>query len=612
MAFNLFDFSSALNPLGNVSTPPQALPTMGGATGWWPKPPTPSSQPLPYAPVVKKPVQATPAPTFMEKVVNNIVPKANADLFSWTSYEETGDIFANTSYSKEQPTQEAIVNKPKETIGMTTPISGIGAGFVNPLVEISKFSERYLEPTNWFKSKEEVDKSVAKVEKQLSWLLQEEGAKDMPWFSFGKFAWEMAALSAMPTTAINGAIAKLTEMYWPRLVPKAVISILKNNPVKLKAAQSFLGGIAPAVGYQAASEGDVSLWKTAAFAALNPIANIAKSLPWVRSITGKSDILNAGKIANKQALMTPSGKIISDKDTLDAAARRIAGGSPEQAQKTIDAISKIDVKWVNNGDKLFSTLQWRVEKMSGIQDRVLGFDKKLYKPENTAIVSVFKDEVRKVNPFTNALDDLSAPSVMEKLKADDAVKVQYYTKKFVKEGLSKLEQNELARIYGRQFDTFKWATPIPSKAWFLNTQQWMKEVIRRDMTPISKKIDKQISDAIATRDVVKEINNKVAEAKSKITTRLGEQIGRIATNILDKSTFGVLRGITRTLWGSGEVKEGVMTAVEISKQLSKDLATVKKISKLLDTATTKEQVMNIINSFKWTLPIVVWWTITNK
>ena len=41
-----------------------------------------------------------------------------------------------------------------------------------------------------------------------------------------------------------------------------------------------------------------------------------------------------------------------------------------------------------------------------------------------------------------------------------------------------------------------------------------------------------------------------------------------------------------------------MTTLEISKQLTKDLATVKKLSSLLDNATTKEEVMNIINSFK--------------
>ena len=74
MAFNLFDFSSKLNPLGNVvPTTPKASPQIGGATGGGIMPPTTSARPLPQTPIVKK-------PSFMEKAVNMVVPKASASM----------------------------------------------------------------------------------------------------------------------------------------------------------------------------------------------------------------------------------------------------------------------------------------------------------------------------------------------------------------------------------------------------------------------------------------------------------------------------------------------------------------------------------------------------
>lgn len=113
MAFNLFDFSTSVWAWNFT---PQASPTMGGATGGGMMPPTISSKPLPQTPMVKKPIQATPAPTFMEKAVNMIVPKASAsnevsdkdiqDLIdAWYSDEEIAKVIE--SYKpQEQQTQE--------------------------------------------------------------------------------------------------------------------------------------------------------------------------------------------------------------------------------------------------------------------------------------------------------------------------------------------------------------------------------------------------------------------------------------------------------------------------------------------------------------------------
>jgi hypothetical protein len=89
MAFNLFDFSSVLNPLGNV-VPTSPQPTqVGGATGGGNLPPTITAKPLPQTPIVKKPIVSEP--TFMEKAVNMIAPKASAWNYDEDKIKEFSD-----------------------------------------------------------------------------------------------------------------------------------------------------------------------------------------------------------------------------------------------------------------------------------------------------------------------------------------------------------------------------------------------------------------------------------------------------------------------------------------------------------------------------------------
>ena len=75
MAFNLFDFSSKLNPLGNISQ--NASPQVGGATGGGMMPPTISSKPLPLAPIAKKPSTPTFTP---ERSQVDIITRVNQNL----------------------------------------------------------------------------------------------------------------------------------------------------------------------------------------------------------------------------------------------------------------------------------------------------------------------------------------------------------------------------------------------------------------------------------------------------------------------------------------------------------------------------------------------------
>ena len=394
MAFNLFDFSSALNPLGNVSTPPQASPTIGGATGGGMMPPTTTAKPLPQTPIVRKPIQVTSAPSFMEKAVNTVVPKANADIFSWTSYEETGDIFSGTSYSKEQPTQETPKVEPtkiEEKLGQniwTDIVWGGSNAIYSGIGNVLDFAWSILNPV--FNKIDELTGNEKLPERDTSKILWEWSDKQQ-WKSYnpesksaftGKIIWEIALLWATSTAALEKKISELWIKYTPAIASQIITKASEKFPKLLKYTNYFAKGIIPSAQYQIMKEGNLNPKDIAINSAIVPWVVAAKDVGvsglWLLSALPKSisgvgnemyNIIKNNPEINKAletgtlSLETLKGKI-KQLSTIKKYSTKEVKNVEKKANDIIDAV-KVGIKNKANEikDETASKLQVAMDKL---------------------------------------------------------------------------------------------------------------------------------------------------------------------------------------------------------------------------------------------------------
>jgi hypothetical protein len=169
-----------------------------------------------------------------------------------------------------------------------------------------------------------------------------------------------------------------------------------------------------------------------------------------------------------------------------------------------------------------------------------------------------------------------------------------------KEGLTNLEVNDIARVYGQEFGTkafSKIGEPLTSvnAQLYENTRKAVKDVARSGIKGAeATTADKMMGNLYKVEALVK----KNVEAVNKITQKIKdrgllEKIGYGATKTLDTISGGSLRGIIGGLLPRG-VGYKVMNAIDIEKQLERNL---KIIQKAINSGSD-EEIVKILGQLK--------------
>jgi len=324
-----------------------------------------------------------------------------------------------------------------------------------------------------------------------------------------------------------------------------------------------------------------------------------------------------GAIPAVPALIRSGKALVAPKKTLEKAMGEILQGKPEDVSKGITALKEIDTKDIKTFSELSGKFDEKIKELSSVVDNELAKDTTKYGFDDFLISQSTKggQEV-KTNFAVRALQDLQE---LYTSIGDDVSKAEIdeFVERVTKDGVTKKEINDLARLYGEEFSSkafSKAGEPLTSvnAQRFENTRSGLKTTARMSIGGKEAQLaDQKMSAIFKAKDLTDKMTNKVNDLKQKINERgLLESIGRNAVKFIDTITGGTVRGAVGGLLPRG-VGNKVMNALDLEEALRKNLdvidnalnakddgAIIKALKNLKFPGDIIDEQTNIINKTK--------------
>lgn len=272
-------------------------------------------------------------------------------------------------------------------------------------------------------------------------------------------------------------------------------------------------------------------------------------------------------------------------------------GKSKDIKSGIKALAELDTTGVKTFKELYSKINSRITELANVVDKDLAVDIVGKKLKDLVLTAKTKGgAIVKLNPVKNALNQLDElytkiGDVVEKANIKEIIT------KATKEGLTPLEINNLARIYGQEFGEKAFSkagealTSVNAKM-YENTRKALKNLARQGIKgDAAKMADEAMSALYNTQTLVKKNIEAVNKITQKIRERgLFEKIGASLSKYGDVLTGGSLRGFIGGMLPRGAGYK-VMNALDIEELLEKNL-------KIIQDAIKSGSDKDIINILK--------------
>lgn len=266
----------------------------------------------------------------------------------------------------------------------------------------------------------------------------------------------------------------------------------------------------------------------------------------------------------------------------------ISQGKIKDIPKAKKALSSIDTKGIKTFKDLTKSFDDKITEMAKNVDKFLGAKTEKIVLKNLAKTEKVGDKSVSHNYVNDAINQLKE---LYK-KTNDPVGVEKITQlknKVSTEGITIKEINDIARKYGNEFSSkaFRKGTGEPltsvNAQSFENTRRGIKSTARELFGDDAYKIvDKEMSNIIRAKDLVKKVSEKANDLSQRIEKRgLGEKLGRRAFNLIDTLSGRTMSGFLR----AGFIPRGgglkTLNALDLEKNLQKNLKQLKELEKVL-------------------------------
>lgn len=252
-------------------------------------------------------------------------------------------------------------------------------------------------------------------------------------------------------------------------------------------------------------------------------------------------------------------------------------GKAKDIKAGVKALFELDTTGVKTFKDLGNKINSRITELANVVDTDLGADTVGKKLKDLVLTAKTKGgAVVKLNPVKialNQLDELYTKigDVVEKANLKEIIT------KATKEGLTPLEINNLARVYGQEFGEKAFSkmgdalTSVNAKM-YENTRKALKTLARQGIKgDTAKMADEAMSALYNTQKLVKKNIEAVNKITQKIRERgLFEKIGASLSKYGDVLTGGSLRGFVGGMLPRGAGYK-VMNALDIEELLEKNL-----------------------------------------
>lgn len=263
--------------------------------------------------------------------------------------------------------------------------------------------------------------------------------------------------------------------------------------------------------------------------------------------------------------------------------------------KSQKALTEIDTTGVETYADLNAKIKQSVKELANQVDETLAKDTAKYKPADLTITArteggdiIKTDYVSRAlrhleEIYTKSGDDLAAANIKETVK------------KYLTEGLTKLDVNDLSRLYGMEapngFNKLGDAlTSFNAKA-SETIRSGLKEVARSGMDDTAQNLDMQISNLKTLEGYTLKMEEAVQGLTNKIEERnLFEKVGRVLGQIADVTTGGFVKSFFNKFLIPSNVGNKIMNSLDLQARLARNLELIQGAG----AAKSDKQLLDIV------------------
>lgn len=392
---------------------------------------------------------------------------------------------------------------------------------------------------------------------------------------FGNIDYNNQGIASNVLQSVGAIAGGVTDLFGTGLVEAGKLVLPKQ-------AEDVIGGVASKTGEVLSSAVPDSLksWAEAhpeAAANLGSIVDIASIVPLGKAVGAAKTALKVGDEAGVLA-------------KAETAAQRIAQPSkPElfNAKNAVDAILSIDT----NGIKTYSGLKTPLQAQNNID--LAKVTSELLKDTTKYGIESFEITKSgiKFNPVKDAMTSLKELG-QKTADTDLLTEIRPFEIKLAKREMVQNDVNELSKIIGRKQNAFKQSGELLKGTNAIkaeNTRRALKDIARTDIPEEVANLDKSVSDRINLVNRMDNISNAVGREMQRAENLNILQKGiRFSAKTADLLSGRVVSTILNQLKSSSR-----LSAVEIEKELVKNLKKIQEINRLKDANKMQEYLKSI-------------------
>lgn len=293
-------------------------------------------------------------------------------------------------------------------------------------------------------------------------------------------------------------------------------------------------------------------------------------LPGVPATKLAKPVLNAGI----DSLAVARQKKVTD------AVGRVLQGDAKDIETGRKVLSNVDIKGVKSYEDLAKRLDEQVGAISSKYDEALEAKGGTRTLENLDFKTTVGGQTVRQNYVQDALDQLETYYVKTN-NITEATKIRQLREKAITSGLNPKEINDIARLHGRDLNAFNASGELASglsKKAAENTRSGVKATVRDLFADnLGKAADSELTKLIRVRDLAKDMSEKVTDLQQKIMARgLGGRVARLVVEAADILSGGFVKGLGRSLLVPRGQGYNVLNALDLEKQLAKNLKLIQK------------------------------------
>lgn len=223
-------------------------------------------------------------------------------------------------------------------------------------------------------------------------------------------------------------------------------------------------------------------------------------------------------------------------ENLEETAGKIAGAKTVEEQQTATrALQDSDIKWSKDYETLTARLKKRWEEIEAEEDIEYSMDERKFKPEDTRSIKEFEKDGYKSAVMLKPVEDwIALLKDFYEWSPEKTAQLDLIEQKFHNEWLTKWEINNISRAISQEYETYKERGQQKTSIAAKDVEDIRRAVknFAREWNDRLVQLDKQRSDNMNTRAMVKDLQNAIVKFKTgKKTKNVFQKLAWVAADI---------------------------------------------------------------------------------